>query len=119
MKYILCLLVFALFIHAEPATKNDIKLVLEQMDKRFTLMQYNMDKRFEQVDKRFDTIFSILYILMGLIFASPFIVIYLRDKKDAEDKKNFDALQGILFTLRGFAQENEKIAKSLKAANLL
>ena len=108
MKYILCLLVFALSIHAEPATKNDIKLVLEQMDKRF-----------EQVDKRFDTIFSILYILMGLIFASPFIVIYLRDKKDAEDKKNFDALQGILFTLRGFAQENEKIAKSLKAANLL
>ena len=27
---------------------------------------------------------------MGIVFASPFIAIYLRDKKDAEDKKKFD-----------------------------
>ena len=147
MKYTLCFLIFSLFAYAQPATKEDIKLVLEQMDKRFTAMQHNIDKRFEQVDKRFeqvdkrfeqvdkrfeqvdkrfeqierrfDTIFNILYILMGLVFASPFIAIYLRDKKDAEDKKNFDTLKGLLFTLREFAQDNEKIAKSLRAANLL
>ena len=140
MKYALCFLIFSLFAYAQPATKEDIKLVLEQMDKRFTAMQHNIDKRFEQVDKRFeqvdkrfeqvekrfeqierrfDTIFNILYILMGLVFASPFIAIYLRDKKDAEDRKNFDTLKGLLFTLREFAQDNEKIAKSLRAANLL
>ena len=133
MKYTLCFLIFSLFAYAQPATKEDIKLVLEQMDKRFTAMQHNIDKRFEQVDKRFeqvdkrfeqierrfDTIFNILYILMGLVFASPFIAIYLRDKKDAEDKKNFDTLKGLLFTLREFAQDNETIAKSLRAANLL
>ncbi|MBL0722121.1 MAG: hypothetical protein JJV88_06020 [Sulfurovum sp.] len=91
----------------------------EQVDKRFDLMQQNMDIKFEEVDKRFETVFNILYILMGLIFASPFIAIYLRDKKDAEDKKNFDNIKGILFVLKELAQDNEKVAKSLRAASLL
>jgi len=82
-------------------------------------LRIDMNKRFEQVDKRFESVFNILYILMGLIFASPFIAIYLRDKKEAEDRKNFDTVKGILFTLRGLAQDNEKVAKSLRAASLL
>jgi len=119
--------------YAQPASKNDIKLLIEQMNKRFEqtdkrfeqinkrfdTMQHNIDKRFEQVDKRFDAVFNILYILMGLVFASPFITIYLRDKKENEDKKNFDTVRGMLFVLREFAQDNEKISKSLRAANLL
>jgi len=98
---------------------EDTKIILEQMDKRFE----QVDKRFEiiqsNMDKRFETVFSILYILMGLIFASPFIAIYLRDKKDAEDKKNFDTTKGMLFVLKELAQDNEKVAKSLRAASLL
>ena len=111
----------------------DMNKRFEQVDKRFEMMQHNMDKRFdqvdkrleqvdkrfEQVDKRFETIFNILYILMGLVFASPFIAIYLRDKKDAEDKKNFDTVKGILYTLRELAQDDEKVARSLRAASLL
>jgi len=50
---------------------------------------------------------------MGLVFASPFIAIYLRDKK------NFDIVKGMLFTLRELAQDNEKVAKSLRAASLM
>jgi len=88
---------------------------LEQVDKRFE----QVDKRFEQIDKRFDFMQNILYILMGLVFGSPFIAIYLRDKKEFEEKKNFENLKGILFVLREMAQDNEKIAKSLKAASLL
>jgi len=38
---------------------------------------------------------NILYALMGLIFSSPFIAIYLRDKKETEDKKNFDQIKSI------------------------
>ena len=129
------------------AISEDTKIILEQMDKRFEqvdkrfeqidkrldLMQHNMDKRFEQVDKRFEqvdkrfdqtnrqfeTVFNILYILMGLIFASPFIAIYLRDKKDVEDRKNFEIVKGLLYTLRELAQDDEKIAKSMRAASLL
>jgi len=93
----------------------DVDKRFEQVDKRFE----QVDKRFEQVDKRFETVFTILYILMGLVFASPFIAIYLRDKRDAEDKKNFDALKGVLFILRELAEDDEKIAKSMRAAKLL
>ncbi len=38
------------------ATKDDIKLLIHQMDKRFEAMQNQMDKRFEQVDKRFEQV---------------------------------------------------------------
>ncbi|MDF1875192.1 hypothetical protein JHD48_05555 [Sulfurimonas sp. SAG-AH-194-I05] len=87
----------------------------EQVDKRFE----QVDRRFEHVEKRFDFMQNILYMLMGLIFASPFIAIYLRDKREAEDKKHFENLKGILFVLREMAQDNEKIQRSLKAASLL
>jgi len=56
---------------------------------------------------------------MGLIFASLFLAIYLRDRKEAEEKKMFDSFKGILFVLRKMAQDDEKLTKSLKAAGLL
>jgi len=50
---------------SDVATKDDLKEMkneiigyidkrFEQIDKRFDMMQHNMDKRFEQIDKRFD-----------------------------------------------------------------
>jgi tetrahydromethanopterin S-methyltransferase subunit G len=117
-----------------------LDIMQHNMDKRFDMMQHNMDKRFEQVDKRFEqvdkrfeqvdkrfeqvdkhikTVFNILYILMGLIFASPFIAIYLRDKKEAEDRQSSETIKSILFALRELAQNDEKVAKSLKMASLL
>ncbi len=36
------------------ATKDDIKRVIEEFDKRFEAMQTQMDKRFEAMDKRFE-----------------------------------------------------------------
>jgi tetrahydromethanopterin S-methyltransferase subunit B len=81
--------------------KEDIKVLredmnkrFEQVDKRFESMHYSMDKRFEQVDKRLDFMQNILYALMGLIFASPFVALYLRDKREAEERKNFDQFKG-------------------------
>ena len=111
-----------LFANNEPATKDDIKLLIGQMDKRFEQMDKRfeqIDKRFEQVDKRLDFMQSLIYALMGLVFASPFIAIYLRDKKEAEDRKITDNMKGVLFVLREMAQNDEKLSKSLKAAGLL
>jgi pilus assembly protein TadC len=34
-------------------------------------------------------------LLMGLVFVSPFMAIYLRGKKEIKDKKNFDILKDI------------------------
>ena len=36
------------------ATKEDIALLIQEMDKRFEAMQKEMDKRFEAMDKRFE-----------------------------------------------------------------
>ena len=110
------------FANNEPATKDDIKLLIGQMDKRFEQMDKRfeqIDKRFEQVDKRLDFMQSLIYALMGLVFASQFIAIYLRDKKEAEDRKITDNMKGVLFVLREMAQNDEKLSKSLKAAGLL
>ena len=38
------------------ATKEDIKMLMQMMDKRFEDMQKSMDKRFEAVDKRFEAV---------------------------------------------------------------
>ena len=90
----------------------------EQVDKRFESMQSNMDKRFEQVDKRLDFIQNILYALMGLIFASPFIAIYLKDKRELEDRKIFDQVRGLMVALRELAQDDPKVKRSLDVAGL-
>ena len=52
MKYLLFFIVLftSSNIFAAPATKDDIKMLIQQMDKRFEAV----DKRFEAVDKRFE-----------------------------------------------------------------
>ncbi len=107
---------------AEPATKDDIKIILEQMDKKFE----QVDKRFEQIERRLDVIEkrqdfmqNILYLLLGLVIASPFLAEYIRAKRDSEKHKLFDTIRGILFALREQAQTDEKLAKSLKAAGIM
>lgn len=90
----------------------DMNKRFEQVDKRFEAMQSNMDKRFDFMQ-------NILYALMGLIFASPFIAIYLRDKRETEERKLFDNIKAMLFVFREQAQDDEKLTRSLKAAGLL
>jgi len=87
----------------------------EQVDKRFK----QVDKRFEQVDKRLDVMQNILYILMGLIFASPFIAIYLKDKKELEQRKVLDNVKAMMFVMRELAQDDDRFAKALKSASLM
>ncbi len=102
--------------------REDMNKRFEQVDKRFEQVDKNfeqVDKRIEQIDKRLDFMQSLIYALMGLVFASPFIAIYLRDKKDAEERKNFDQLKGVIFALREIAQDDEKLSRALRAANIL
>ena len=69
---------------------------------------------------RVDIPFNILSILMGLIFISLFISIYLRDKRKLKERKKlFDSIKAILFVFREQAQDDEKLSRSLKAAGLM
>ena len=64
MKSLIILFLYFLFsvsIFSQSATKQDIQILMqqmdkrfEQMDKRFEQMQKQIDKRFEQMDKRFE-----------------------------------------------------------------
>ena len=90
MKIILTFIfiTISLFASSDNATKDDIKMLIHQMDKRFEqvdkrfeqvdkrldLFQQQMDKRLEQIDKRFEethdlsmTIISIIIALFGFI----------------------------------------------------
>jgi hypothetical protein len=122
MRYLLFIFLVSIFSFGEPATKDDIKLLIEliknnqeQTNKRFE----QMDKRFEQIDKRLNFMQSLIYILMGLVFASPFIAIYLKNKEDSKMREVFDTVKNITFTLRELAQNDDKIHKALKLSNLI
>ena len=53
------------------ATKEDIKELIQQMDKRFEALQQQMDKRFEAMDKRFDRLEGALTEIR-LVLGRPF-----------------------------------------------
>jgi len=135
MKHFIFLILF-LTTASLNASSNDTQLILkeiqnlrddmnkrfEQVDKRFEQIDRRfeqVDKRFEQVDKRLDFMQNILYILMGLIFASPFIAIYLKDKKDLEERKVLDNVKAMMFVMRELAQDDDRFAKALKSASLM
>jgi tetrahydromethanopterin S-methyltransferase subunit G len=79
----------------------------EQVDKRFE----QVNKRFEQTDKRLDFLQQLFYVLMALIFASPFLAFYLKEKSQGR-------MQSLIFALREAAQEDKNLAKALKIAGL-
>jgi len=76
-KILLSILLIVSFVNAKSsnvATKDDIKMLSEQIDKRFEMMQHNLDKRFEQIDKRFEdmndkfnTLLTVLLFGFGLV----------------------------------------------------
>ena len=135
MKHFIFLILF-LTTASLNASSNDTQLILkeiqnlrddmnkrfEQVDKRFEQVDKRFEqvnKQFEQVDKRLDFMQNILYILMGLIFASPFIAIYLKDKKELEQRKVLDNVKAMMFVMRELAQDDDRFAKALKSASLM
>ena len=97
MKYILFFIVLftSSSVFAAPATKDDIKMLIQQMDKRFEdvnrrfedmnsrfedmnkrfeMMQHQMDKRFEDMqrymDKRLESLTNILIFCFSVLAAS-------------------------------------------------
>jgi len=148
MKKILFLtyFIFSLGLFANDndyATKGDIKALIHHLDKRFEQIDKRfeqvdkrfeqVDKRFEQVDKRFDQIDrrfdqvdkrldfheKLIYLLMGLIFASPFIAIYLKDKKDIEFNQKYAELMKLIIILKEMAKKDKDLESHLKIANFI
>ncbi len=112
-----------------PATKDDIRTIIEQMDKRFEQIDRRfeqIDKRFEQVDKRFEQadkriefLQSVLYIILGASIGSPFVAEYFARRKDKEFQEEHERVTKIIFALRDIAKDNPKIKESLQTAGIL
>ncbi|MBE8189936.1 MAG: hypothetical protein HAW58_03575 [Candidatus Thioglobus sp.] len=85
----------------------DMNKRFEQVDRRFE----QVDKRFEQVEKRLDFLQQLFYIVMMLIFASPFLAFYLKEKTQGR-------MQALIFALKEASQKDENLSKALKIAGL-
>jgi len=100
------------------------------VDKRFEELREDMNKRFEQVDKRFEQMMTFLWILAGIFTALVAAVIGFaywdrrtiirRAKEEAvEEMKRDGLLKNIIQVLKDIAPDNPKLAESLRKYNLL
>ena len=106
---------------AQPATKQDLQLVIQAMEKRFEAV----DKRFEVVDKRFealekglDFLQSVMLTVLGFVLASPFVVEYLARRRAERDQAALEDSRKMLFALREAAQRDKNLANALRVAGL-
>lgn len=110
-----------------PATKEDIRMLVEQMDKRFEQAERRfeqIDKRFEQVERRFEQIDKrfefIQMLLIALFTASIGMPLWIerqrRSEADAHFPREFDRL---LTAMREAAVHNPQFKEVLSAARLL
>ena len=121
--------------------REDMNKRFEQVDKRFEELRQDMnnrfeqvDKRFEQVNKRFETIQQLMMAIVGAFAAivAATIAFALWDRRTMvrpfEDKvkKIEDDIAGdkkkterLISVLREYAKKNEDVAKILRSFSLL
>ena len=112
---VLLLLFFtAASVHAEPATKDDLKTLVQFLDKRFELI----DKRFESIDKRFEFIQNLIIALIAIVIASPFAVEYMARRRTDKEREAIDKVSKVVTVLRELSEKDPKIARAMHIAGL-
>jgi len=103
---------------------------MEQVDKRFAELREDMNKRFEQVDKRFDQMMTFLWILVAIFTALTGVVIGFAywDRRTIIRKARDEAieiiekegrLRDLIMALRELAKEDKRVASVLRSFGLL
>ena len=143
MKRIIIFLVILIQINANPATKDDIKMLIhqmdkrfEQIDKRFEAMQSQMDQRFEvmqsHMDVRFDTITNIMMVMLAGIFTMIGYMVWDRKTilkqskeeielnilKQLETKADKTALEKIATIIEKIVENNKEAKEIFKKHRL-
>jgi glutathione S-transferase len=102
---------------AEPATKDDLKQLLQHLDKRFE----QIDKRFEQIDKRFKdqrtfmlTIISIFTAIIGAMFYYMVARFNRHEEKIAQIVDRSQNLEKIIFAVRTDPVLRKELREALK-----
>ena len=127
---------FTIFAFAE--ISNDELLKIMQVNKADTDQKIakidqkisNMDQKISSMDKQLAVVQAelkvqqnIMYIILAGIFGSPFLLYYLNGKREQEHKEAYEKvskrMEATINVLRVMAQDDDKIAKQLKATGLL
>ena len=110
------------------ATKDDIKLLIhqmdkrfEQVDKRFESIQNQMDKRFEQVDKRFESMDKRFDVIMGYLLKERYLI-KVEIQKELEPqlirKADKNILDKVISIIEDMATKDKEIEELLKKHHL-
>lgn len=122
------ILFFTDAVFAEPASKEDIKLLIQHFDKRFEMIDKRfeaVDKRFESVDKRFDDMqrsieqrFNMLMWFIGILTTLSTVSIAYIVKRQERHEEKFRSFQEEQITPKVFIQTirlmNSEEKKELK-----
>ena len=109
---------------------GEIDKRFEQVDKRFSELRQDMNTRFDQVDKRFNDMFSFFYILAGIFTSLVAVVIGFAywDRRTMMKEARREAIEFIekegmlrrlLDALRDLSRQDTKLAEALRKFNLL
>lgn len=125
--WILIFLVSSSFLYSQNknqsgvATKEDISIILREMDKRFEQVDKRfeqIDKRFEQIDKRLNFLENLMIVLIAGMIGSPFLVEYLARRRNEIERKKLDEAYKTVIVLRELAKVDSKVKKAMKIAGL-
>jgi TolA-binding protein len=132
-KYIIFIIILFSFSTTTSAAENDIlreiKNLREDMNKRFEQVDKQFEqidkrfeqneRRFEQIEKRLDFMQSLIIVIIGIVFTSPFLVEYMARKRSEKDKESIERTEKVIITLKEVAQKDARLAKALKLTGLL
>ena len=108
----------------------ELRVKVQEMDKRISELREDMNKRFEQVDKRFDQMSNFLYILAGIFTSLVIAVIGFAwwDRRTVIKQAKKEAIEfiekegmsrRILDVLKELSRKDSKLAEVMKQFNLL
>jgi hypothetical protein len=92
---------------SDAATKDDLKQLLQ-----------HLDKRFEQIDKRLDFHQNLTLAILGIILLSPFAVEYMARRRTDAERKEIDELRKTIIVLRELSRSDKKVAEAMRIAGL-
>lgn len=79
----------------------------------------SMDQRFESMDKRFDFMQNLVYVVIGLLFGSPFLIEFMARKRSEKDHDVSDKTEKLIISLNEVARKDSRLARALKLTGLL
>ena len=91
----------------------------EQVDQRFKDLQLQMEQRFEQVQEQIRFIHQILVALLVMTLGSPFLVEFLRSRRERREQETLEQVRRLFVAMREEAAHDERLRHMLESAKLL